>query len=534
MKNPAVNNIKNSEKNFLYGSIIIIAVFLLTRLQYYLYYPIVDISADSASYCAVAIKLMNFSPPLLDMRTPGYPLFLSLVWFISKNFIVTYFFQSLMTLSAAIFLYRTFCKYYDSFAVYFAIAISVFISSSFCLVLEFSLLSESLFVCFLLISSSFLIRSIMENSASDWTLFSFSVVTLIYIRPVALFFIPVIFIILIYFFINKYSIKFYLSIVIPLSVFIIVLCTYNYFTLNKFTVSPAGDLSFFACTILFMEESPDYPPEINSAIKTTLDSIPKKEKAYVRDPKELSKLNRIFNDNLFRSWRFVGFVMKENNQLTYMDIHPYLVKITRDAIKRNPEIYARIIISNIYQFIGNISDKLFLYSNLERSYKRIYLDKYYIEMLEDDWWEQFYSDKTSAGEVIDLYNMQFTKFGDFKYVRYEGGSVILEDNLLKQIYIYIERFNNFVFRNMIWLLFFLITFIYSSFRVIKSKFKDPVSFIAFIFCAIFIANALFISILGTAITRYSYTVEFVIYLSLPLFIHLIKKSKSDNIKTDIL
>jgi len=522
---------KSSGKNFLYGSLIIFVVFLLTRMQYYLFYPVVDLSADSASYCAIALKILSLTPPLLDMRTPGYPAFLSFIWIFSKDFILTYFFQSLTTLFSAIFLYRTFCKYYESYTVYFAIAISVFISSTFCLVLEFSVLSESLFVCFLLISSSYLIRSIMDNRTTNWILFSFSTSALIFIRPAALFFIPVIFIILIYFYINKFSVKFYISLIMPLCVSILMLCTYNYLTIKKFTLSPAGDLSFFACTILFMEESPDYPPEINYAIRTTLDSIPKKEKAYVRDPKELSKLNRIFNDNLFRSWRFVGLAMKENKSLTYMDIQPYLVKITYDAIKRNPEIYGRIIVSNIYQFLGNISDKLYFYSQLERSYKRIYIDKYYVEILKDDWWEQFYSDNTSAGDVIDLYNLQTLEYGEFKYFRYEDSKVIFEDTLLKQIYIQIEKFNNFVFRNKIWLLFFLITFTYSSFRVLKSRFKDPVSFTAFIFCMIFIINALFISILGTAISRYSYTVEFIIYISLPLLFHLMKNSNSDNIKT---
>ena len=520
-----------SGKNFLYGSLIIFSVFLLTRIQYYLYYPVVDLSADSASYCAVALKILSFTPPLLDMRTPGYPVFLSFIWILSKNFIVTYLFQSLLTLFSAIFLYRTFCKYYESYTVYFAIAISVFISSTFCLALEFSVLSESLFVCFLLISSSFLIRSIMDSSIANWILFSCSIAALIFIRPVALFFIPVIIFILFYFYINKYNIKFYLCLLFPLCISIVILCTYNYFTIKKFTLSPAGDLSYFACTILFMEESPDYPPEINSAIRTTLDSIPKKEKAYVRDPKELSKLNRIFNDNLFRSWRFVGLVMKENNSLTYMDIRPYLAKITYDAIKRNPEIYGRIIVSNIYQFLGNISDEIYFYSQLERSYKRIYIDKYYVEILKDDHWEQFYSDNTSATEVTDLYNLQTTEYGEFKYVSYEDGKVIFEDSLLKQVYIQIENFNNFVFRNKIWLLFFLITFFYSSFRVLKSRFKDAVSFTAFIFCMIFIINALFISILGTAISRYSYTVDFIIYLSLPLLFHLMKHSNSDNIKT---
>lgn len=528
MKIPPIKRKSTYEKKFIYGSLLITAVFLMTRLHYFLYYPVMDISADSASYCAIALKLLDLTPPLLDMRTPGYPLLLTISFLISKNFVITYIFQSLITYISAIFFYRSLCIYYASVAIYFAAAISVFITSTFYLVLEYSVLSESLFVSLLMICCSCLVISFYNNRTINWILFSVSAALVIIVRPVGLFLLPVILVVLIFFFVNKYKSKNYIAVVLPVSILIISLCTYNYFTLKKFTISPAGDLSFFATTILYMEESPEYPSEINSAIKLTLDSIPKKEKAYVKDPKEIKKLFRIFNDNLFRSWRFVGFVMKENSSLTYMDINPYLVRITKDAIRRNPGVYTRIVISNLYQFLSNISDEMLLFDQLSRTYKRIYVDNYYVKILEDEYWEQFYSDKTSAAEVIDLYQKQVQDHGSFEYVKYSEDTVSFQDTLLKQIYVYYEKICNYLFRNIIWMFIFLLTFIISTYKVINTKFRDPGFFIPFVFGIMFIVNALFISILGTSITRYSYTVEFILYFSIPFLIYLIKNFKTEN------
>lgn len=526
MENPGIINKKDYQKKFVAGSAVITAVFLLTRLMYYLYYPVIDISADSASYCAIALKMLDMSFPLFDMRTPGYPFLLTFVFLFSKNFILTYVFQSLIALFSALFLYRAICKYYTSAALYFAAAISVFISSTFFLVLEFSVLSESLFVSFIMINCSYLLKSLKEKRNSYWILFSSASALLIIIRPAALFLIPVILVILIYFIFNKYDFRKYLSLLLPLSVIIFSLCTYNYFTLKKFTISPAGDLSFFATTILYMEESPDYPPAINSAIKMTLDSIPKKEKAYVKDPKEIRKLFRIFNDNLFRSWRFVGFVMKEDSALTYMDIQPFLSQITKEAILRYPGVYTKILIANLFQFLNNISDEMKFFNQLSRSYQRIYADNYYVKILEDEYWEQFYSDHNMASEVIDLYNIQVKEHGNFQYITYSDGAVHFQETLLKQVYEIYEKNCNYLFRNIIWIFIFLITFTLNTYMVIRTKFKDPGSFIPFIFGFMFMMNALFISILGTSITRYSYILEFILYFSIPFLIYQIQNFRT--------
>ncbi len=524
----AVKNKDQFSKRLLYGAVIISAVFILTRLIYFIYYPVVNVSEDSASYIAVALKLLQLSPPLLDMRTPGYPFFLTLVFLLSKNFILIYIFQSLATIGSALFLYKVLCKYFTQVALFFAAAIAVFISSTFYLVLEFSVLSETIFICFLMLCSSFLIASLINNRTSDWIWFSVTASVVILIRPAGLFLVPVLIFILIFFFINKYNYKSYLGLLLPLSLFIFSLCAYNYLTIKRFTLSPAGDLSFFATTILYMEESPEYPPEINNAIRITLDSIPKKEKAYVKDPKEIKKLFRIFNDNLFRSWRFVGLVMKDNSMLTYMDIQPYLVKITKDAIRRNPEVYARILLSNLYQFVTNISEEMQLFSQLSRSYQRIYIDNYYVNVLKDDQWDQFYSDNSSAEGVIKLYEEQVNDHGSFEYVIYSNGTVMIQETLMKKLYEYYEKACNFLFRNIVWEFIFLLTFLLSVYRVIKTQFRDPFSFIPFLFGIMFIMNGLFISGIGISITRYSYTVEFILYFSLPFLIYLLKNNRTEN------
>lgn len=519
-----IKKFNNSEHLFLYCSIFVFLIFLITRLPYYIYYPIHSLTTDSASYSAIALKIIDGKAPLLDMRTPGYPLFISLIWIFTKNFTIVFLIQSLLTLFTSIIFLRALILFCRSLAILFTIAISVFISSSYYLLPEISLLSELLFVVFLMLNCSLLIFALKKGKIIFWLLYSASFAFLVLIRPIAMFIVPGFLLIIIFFIFNKYELKYYFALLAPAVLILFSLSLYNYFTIKKFTTSPISDLYIAGVTVLFMEESPEYPDKVNAAIKKTLDPISTKDKLYIKNSFDLSKFFRIYNDNIFQTWVLVDNLMEEDTTWTYMDIQPILKVISMDALKRRPDIYTKIVINNLYQSFNNISSTFNFYDEIPVSYWKNIVDKKFIKELEDKEWNQFYSGWEAPEEVKNLFLFQRECQLNLNYVENNSAEGInLKDTFLKRVYIFYEKVYNYLFRNILWMLIFFASFFLSIYEIIRTKFKDIYCFIPGVFSVIAISNALVVSLFGTAIVRYTYVVEFVIYLSLPFLILLIKR-----------
>ncbi|MEZ4824553.1 MAG: hypothetical protein R2942_20055, partial [Ignavibacteria bacterium] len=182
-----LQTLSDPEKVFSYSILLFTIVFLFTRLQYFLFYPVLVLSSDSASYCAVAIDLLNSDTPVFDIRTPAYPFFLYSVWLFSKSFYAVALVQSLFTLLTGYLFLYIISKTYKSYTFLFAVMLTVYVSSSYFLVLEKAILTETIFVNFLLINAGLLIYALKNNKTSVWILYSASIAVLILIRPAALF-----------------------------------------------------------------------------------------------------------------------------------------------------------------------------------------------------------------------------------------------------------------------------------------------------------------------------------------------------------
>lgn len=517
------SNLSNSKHTFLFGALLITLVFLITRLPYLLNYPVLVLSSDSASYCAAAFDIMNFQMPLFDIRTPGYPLFLSFVWMFSKTAYAVSLLQSLFTLSASIFLLWAFSRSYASFTILFAVSICGFISSSYYLLLESSILTEGLFTAMLMVCSGFLVIAIKDNKNYQWMLFSFTSAVLILIRPAGLFLLAVMLCLVVFFLINKYSFRKYVSLILPFSIILIALCTYNFFTLNKFTITPFGEANLMGATLLYMEPSEEYPAFVNEAIKNTLDSIPRKDLNYVRYASGISMLYHTFNENFYRQVNLTENLMHLNPGLTFVDIQPIIRKISLDAIKKNPKVYFKFFASNFLFFFYNIHIELSYFEQLAAVFKRSVVEQKYTKEVGSGRWRQISSDKSDYETVKIFFDEEIARQKDLSNVSYnEKGDVELKPSILKSIFEIYEKIYNLVFRNLLWLVLFGSVLVLSIYKLWKSKFKNIDAFIPLLFCILFLSKALLVSSVEVSLARYSYTVEFVIYLSLPFLFILLK------------
>ncbi|MEO8665024.1 MAG: hypothetical protein ABI462_05970 [Ignavibacteria bacterium] len=529
----SLGRISGSKNIFLYSSLLVFFVFLITRVQYFLYYPVLVLSSDSASYCAVAFDILNSQTPLFDIRTPGYPLFISLIWMVSKTVYALAIAQSLFTLSVSIFFLWVIEQTYRSLTFLFAISISAFISSTYYLVLEVSLLTEGIFVCMLLLSAGLLILALKKNKISVWAMYSASVSVVIIIRPAGLFLFAVMALIFVYFIVNKYKFKFYLSLFVPFTIIIFSLCFYNYMTLKLFTITPFGEANLSGATILFMEPSPEYPQYVNEAIKNTLDSIPRTEINYVKNASGISQLYHTFNNNFYRQVNLTENLMRADTSLRFVGVQPIVRQISIDAIKSNPKIYAKFVVSNFLFFFNNVKIVMDYYEQLSNILTRTYIDKKYEKELESGRWRQVSNDKSDNEEIKVFFKQETGKQNELEHVKItEDNRIEFRQTFLKSLFEVYENVNNFLFRNYLWLVLFCAVFFISFIKLIKSRFKDVDVFIPFLFTVIYITKAILVSLVEVSLTRYSFTVEFAIYFSLPFLVLLLRKNKSNTLITN--
>jgi hypothetical protein len=218
--------------------------------------------------------------------------------------------------------------------------------------------------------------------------------------------------------------------------------------------------------------------------------------------------------------------MSSDSTLTYTAIQPVIRKIYVDAIKKYPLVYGKFVLVNFIQFFRNISNKVILYDEVEKSYKSIILEKKILKVLEKGGWQQVSSNTSDYEKIINLYSEELKDHSDMEYINVStAGQVEIKQTFLKSVYELYEKVYNYLFRNIIWTILFTLTFFISIFKLFKSRFSDTNAFIFFLIGIMFLSKALMVSLVECSLDRYSYTVEYAFYFSLPFLIILLSKPK---------
>lgn len=523
------NIFSDPEKIFKYSLLLFTIVFLFTRLQYFLLYPVLVLSSDSASYCAVALDLLNSDTPVFDIRTPAYPVFLFLIWLFSKSFFAVALIQSLFTLITGYIFLFIISKTYSRYTFLFSLMLCINISSSYFLVLEKALLTEGIFVNFLIVNAGLLIYALRKNLTSAWALYSVSIALLILIRPAALFLFGVLAILVLFFIVNRYKLKYYVSLILPLSVIIFGLCSYNYYTLRLFTITPFGEANLSGVTILFMEPSDEYPEIVNEAINNTLDSIPRTQKNYIRNSWGISELYHTFNENFYRQVNFTESLMRLDPALNFVAIQPIMRMVSVDAIKKSPRSYLKFVMCNFMFFFNNQRITMNYYDQMATVFTRTVIDQKYLKELTSGRWRMISSDLSDNEKVADFFGEEIAAQKTLKNVNVNSeGSVEIDDSVYRSIYELSEIIYNTVFRNFLWIILYFVVFGLSIFKLYKSRFKNAEALIPFLLCMTFIFKAVLVSLVEVSLARYSYTVEFVYYFSLPFLLIMLTNNKLNS------
>lgn len=488
---------------------IVVVFFLLTRLPYFLHYPVPHFANDSYSYHKIARDIGGGEQLDLSYRTPGYPLFIAIIFIFSNKVLAVVFAQHILTLLASLLMVYAVYKLSPRLAPFSAAAMAAFFSGNLHGIIDSTYRPDGVYTNFLIVSFALLFLAVRTKRRFYFISASAAMGYTIYIRPAGMFLAVIFLLVIGYLFLNRFDRQTIIVFILPFVLLLLLLCTYNYITLDTFTVSPFGERNLIMVTLVFTEEDPSYPPEINRIIKDRQDKISQKDKEILHRSWDLESIQ----DVMIRNWNAnrdtVGrLLILKNNQ--YMEQRPLLRKLSRDAIGKNPQVYMKIFVSNLYYyFFKRIHRHQSFYKQLNKSYNRIVVRKEYsrrLDRLSEEKREKF---------LRDYYTLQPLPY--FKLTKKgKKEKAVFIDTPLRKIHSFLTRVQGVLFRNVFWVFAWFITFGLSLYVLIRSRGRHTEAFLLFALTLSVLGAALIISLVSRPVFRYAYVTEFVYYLSLTM------------------
>lgn len=541
-----------SSRKILYIAFLVFVIpFIITRLPFFLHYPCVSIDPDYLHYYMIVDQINKGLFPTFIIRTPGYPIFLKMIFTFFNHNMAVVFMQNILSLFVGLFFIFIIFKVYTNRFKYLpllaAIGMAAFISSSNHLIADTTLLTESLFVNSIILFFSLFILALHRKKNRLWVLCSFIMAAVILIRPTGIFLVLIFLIILVFLFVRGMpppagqssgdlffhrflkviKKKEVLSFSLPFIGILFLLSVYNYFTIGVFTFSGQySQHALISFTATFLEKKETYKPQINKIIDESKKEIKRRHKAAVEESWNHWKLNRAlrryYNKNRDFIFESLLSLEKKDSYILYMKWRPLLSDMGWTAIKKNPVTYLKYVYTNLFfYFFHNMKDPDF-YRELQKRYwtslnrksfyqeylpnsisLRMYYKKDYVETLSDDFLKSF---------LKELW--QPRTLSKFKIGNVEEKEVHIEPTFLQGVHKIYKKIYNVLFRNIIWTFIFLFALVFSFYKLVKSRFRHKGSLIMFTLTLAALLHGLIICMFSFAISRYSYTTEFAFYLSL--------------------
>ncbi len=518
--------------------LILIIMFFITRLPFFLYYPVVNFDKDTTHYYTLVDQMDKGMCPSFIVRTPGYPLFMKFVFlFFNKN-ISLIAVQNILSLLTCLFFVYVIHRVYGHrrrlkfLSLLSSIGMGAFISSSVHLNSDTSILTESLYVSFLVLSIALFILAIHSETKKTWIFCAISLAFVILIRPSAMFLIFIAVFILFFLIFNSYKKIIVFVFIISFAGILFLMCLYNYITIGSFTVSTFTEHALISITSTFLEQNPTYPSEINQIIKKCRERIHPARKNIIKNSWNYKKLFRVMKKYYNRNRRFLFSRLKSletgDSYNLYMKWRPILKKIALNAIKNRPKTYFKYLYSNLMiYFFNRIGDVPFYQKLKERYLAALNHKKRYIDL----------STKRDKIETMRLYitkeyaatlSIDFAKsllkeywnpdvLSKIKMKKINKKEVRLEPTFLQKVHLGFKSVHEFLFHNNSWIFIYFFTLIFSFFRLLKSRFHHKEAFIIFIMTFSALLHGIVVSMSAVAARRLAFPMNFVYYMSLFLF-----------------
>lgn len=476
----------------------VVVFYFFSRLPFFLYYPLPIVLPDTSTYLWQLEKIDNGILPTFELRTPGYPLFWWLCRIINHNILFVIYAQNAITLFSTILILLLLARYSPQFLVPVTFALSVFISSPQYLAADMFLLTESIFVNSMMLFSVLLYVALRTHKIIFGLMTSLSAAAAIYIRPNAVFLIPILAIATL-FLCNRCGRRFILSLLAPAAVVLGILLLYNALTIKLFNLTGGGDYAMLWSTSIYIEPDPSLPDDINKAILSNASKISNSDKNVIYNSWDLLAFQQTIEKNILYPIKSIVRITGGPGP----DPYPYLKQrelyrqLYRTAIRQHPEVYFKNLLGAFILYFMKIGTPDW------GDFYSIFPFKQY--------WETFVKQSSDVKNLKHYYNAKPPS--GFSIVVFNGRKTLVGKlHTLTKLYMLYARIRGLLFANMLWIIPLGMGLMLSVLRLIGNRGQSTGSLFIFLMILCLLGHAVVCAATGHIEARYSYPLEFMNYL----------------------
>lgn len=374
----ALRRFADSKAALWFALAVVTAVFVWTRMQYWVEMPFPRYYADSETYLGVAYDIANGRLPMFDVRTPAYPLLLCVVLEATGSVFALVLVQQLATLLSAFALCIASYLVHRSLGLWALIPALAVVGSQQTQLYELAIMAEGTYSATMVFAFAALLAGLSRRSSGWLAASSFAMAMAVLLRPSGLFLAGTYVLVLIAMAIYRPRWANVASFALPLPIVVLALCAYNLATIGKFTISPFGPANLAGVTATFATEVEGFPPPVNAAISKFRERIPPEDREILATSWNAWQLSDIYHRHYNEFlWFTLVPAFEDAGVKGMMAQVPYFSRLNRQAISQHLPEYGKFVYASMYVLLTGVGRNE---TDGQRvSYERIYGDQRYLK-----------------------------------------------------------------------------------------------------------------------------------------------------------
>jgi len=474
-----------SDPSLLPLAAVLLAVFMVSRLPFFWYYPSVGAAQDTQWYLDIVMAIRAGHWPHLQYRPPGYPLLFWFVTLFTDRWIAVVYVQNLLSYASSLLLVYSVRRYRAALALPATLAMCGFLGSSQVVLYDIALLSDSLYTSCLIATVALFFLAFREFNPFRLAAVSAAMALCILVRPAGEYFIVIYAAVLAYLLWERKPIRSVVAFLFPFPALVLGLCTYNYATISCFAVSSLGEANLALRDLPASYARQDITPEDLRTMRTSWD---------------VDRLNLIyqkaFNRLIFsEGWGWGRFASGD-----YLRARPTIRAVSLIAIRRHPVLYAKFVWVGLVEYFRGVGYKFDIESSI--AYREQGNPLASIIGLHPD---------ETAARLAAVPN------GPGPGSALQGkGEASGQERFFRGLQHQWQRLHSVIFQNIAWSYLYFIVLTLSAVQLVRSRGRDKSVFLMFALTLIPLGGSLIVSLVVLSADRYSYPTQFMFYLCVAL------------------
>lgn len=490
-----------------FGVLLICFIFALSRLPFFIYYPLPYVAPDTPAYLEQVANLESGQIPSFSFRTPGYPLFWWFVRLFSHDPMAVIFAQCAITLFTLLGIPILLAKYQPRLVLPISLAFAIYCSAPMHLAWDLYLLTDGLYVNAMLWALTCVYIALIHHKPVFAVAGAFLIGMACAIRPNGAFLIAIILLASVWALLRYRSWRLSSALLAPLLTPLCLLFGYNWATTGIVGFSCLQSLEVTYWTWVHVRPDPSFSPEMNAALQAKEAAISEADRKIIYESWDLYRFHQTFDKNIAIAAGFLaqktGFTSDNCNE-RYLNSLSTQNQLNWVGIRQNPLIYVK--------YIAAVHREFFLWMGATiwgDFYSHAPATQYYETFVEPSPQVQriqargdYYNPRQPIGYTVNIAN---------------GKKMVTPPAApLADLYRQLARVRDVIFQRAGWAWVLLAAAILALARLIYSRGKSGNAFfvLLLILCVLGNATLCAVAISGVPDKRYVYSTEFVVYILL--------------------